>query len=781
MSGQIFINYRRGDEPGFTQALLGRLEQAFPPDRIFIDVDNISPGEDFVQVLESQVEQCDTLLAVIGKGWLDAMDERGSRRLDDPHDFVRIEIESALRHGKRVIPVLVHDARMPRADELPEALRPLARRNAIRLTHERFRADVQGLVKALQQALKEIDERQQKQAEEEAAQRAEAERSRQEAEAARRAEEEVRARIAAEQAQQRAAEERRLREAEAAQRAEAERSRQEADAARRAEEEKRARIAAEQAQQRAAEERRLREAEAAERAKEEQRRLEAEAEQRAQEQRRLREAETARRAEEEERRKKAEAEARQRAAEERRLREAESAERAKEEQRRLKAEAEQRAQEQRRLREAETARRAEEEERRKKAEAEARQRAAEERRREDAAAKQRAEAQQAFAAARRANTVAAIEAYQAAYPASHLAGEVQNLKAALLAREQAHRRVIVSDDPAVLRSFLATYKKGPDVNQARARLRVLEPQTSWYSTRQAIIVPSALAIILVGAGVGWLELRPRPSAQQPSVTAAVPAPPLVPEKTATTPPKAAPAPAAPAPAAPAPVAPAAPPAPRPDEAAWSLVKDTNDAAALQRFIEQYRDSPLREEADARIAALAEVAAWNRVKDSNDPDQLRKYIEQFPNSPERRDAEQRIASLAPAALKSTVAPAPDPHELARSLQVELQRVGCFNDTINGEFNDATKAALQRFIRLTSLSIPDDLSADAINSVRAITKRVCPLVCPGGKHANGDVCVPNPPPPAPPKPVAARHAPRPSPSQAAPAAAPRSAPTVTLGVQ
>jgi len=144
MSGHIFINYRRGDEPGFTQALLGRLEQAFPPDRIFIDVDNISPGEDFVQVLESQVEQCDTLLAVIGKGWLDATDERGSRRLDDPNDFVRIEIESALKQGKRVIPVLVHEARMPRPDELPEAIRPLATRNAVRLTHERFRADNAG-------------------------------------------------------------------------------------------------------------------------------------------------------------------------------------------------------------------------------------------------------------------------------------------------------------------------------------------------------------------------------------------------------------------------------------------------------------------------------------------------------------------------------------------------------------------------------------------------------------------------------------------------------------
>jgi hypothetical protein len=101
------------------------------------------------------VARCDAFLAVIGKGWLDAEDEGGSRRLDDPNDFVRIEIESALRQGKRVIPVLVHDARMPRPDELPETIRPLSRRNAVRLTHERFRSDVQGLVKALQGALAE--------------------------------------------------------------------------------------------------------------------------------------------------------------------------------------------------------------------------------------------------------------------------------------------------------------------------------------------------------------------------------------------------------------------------------------------------------------------------------------------------------------------------------------------------------------------------------------------------------------------------------------------------
>ena len=152
-----YINYRRGDEPGFTQALFARLEQAFSSEQLFMDVDNIPPGEDFVRMLDTQVEQCDALLAVIGKGWLNATDENENRRLDDPNDFVRIEIESALKQGKRVIPILVNDARMPRPDDLPESLRPLTRRNAVRLTHERFRADALSLVKALQRSLEEAE------------------------------------------------------------------------------------------------------------------------------------------------------------------------------------------------------------------------------------------------------------------------------------------------------------------------------------------------------------------------------------------------------------------------------------------------------------------------------------------------------------------------------------------------------------------------------------------------------------------------------------------------
>src|SRR5262249_46987844 len=117
-----------------------------------------------------------------GKGWIDARDDKGVRRLDNPEDFVRIEIESALKQDKRVIPVLVGDTHMPRPEELPEEIRPLARRNAVRLSHERFRADAQGLIKALQRALKEVEAL--RQAHAEAARRAQAEEERKREEAA---------------------------------------------------------------------------------------------------------------------------------------------------------------------------------------------------------------------------------------------------------------------------------------------------------------------------------------------------------------------------------------------------------------------------------------------------------------------------------------------------------------------------------------------------------------------------------------------------------------------
>jgi hypothetical protein len=123
MTGKIFINYRRGDDPGHTGRLFDRLQDVFEPQQLFLDVDNIAPGLDFIRVLNERVAECDIVLAVIGKGWLDARDPTGNRRLEDPDDFVRIEISSALAQGKRVIPVLVGDSQMPRPEDLPEAIR----------------------------------------------------------------------------------------------------------------------------------------------------------------------------------------------------------------------------------------------------------------------------------------------------------------------------------------------------------------------------------------------------------------------------------------------------------------------------------------------------------------------------------------------------------------------------------------------------------------------------------------------------------------------------------
>ena len=117
----------------------------------------IEAGQDFVQAIEEQVRAGDAMLVLIGPNWLTARDDAGRRRLEHPEDFVRIEIDSAL-FGKRVIPVLLQKAEMPRGDALPEALKALARRNAFGLTHERFRTDAQGLIKALESALAEVED-----------------------------------------------------------------------------------------------------------------------------------------------------------------------------------------------------------------------------------------------------------------------------------------------------------------------------------------------------------------------------------------------------------------------------------------------------------------------------------------------------------------------------------------------------------------------------------------------------------------------------------------------
>jgi TIR domain-containing protein len=153
MAGKIFINYRRDDSIGMAGRLHDRLSQTFGHDNLFIDVDNIPVGADFVAHLNSQVAGCNVLLVVIGPNWLNAKDESGRRRLDDPDDFVAIEIAAALTRDIRVIPVLVDGARMPKASELPDSLKPLARRQAAEVRHAHFGQDAEALVARMCEAL----------------------------------------------------------------------------------------------------------------------------------------------------------------------------------------------------------------------------------------------------------------------------------------------------------------------------------------------------------------------------------------------------------------------------------------------------------------------------------------------------------------------------------------------------------------------------------------------------------------------------------------------------
>jgi hypothetical protein len=145
----IFISCRRDDSRHAAGRLVDRLAQVFPREQLFMDIDAIEPGLGFLKVIEARLADCDVLLAVIGPNWADARDEDGTRRLDDPDDLVRLELEAALSRDIRVIPVLVDGAQLPKADNLPEGLRPLVRRNAVGLAHERFGAEADSLAQAL--------------------------------------------------------------------------------------------------------------------------------------------------------------------------------------------------------------------------------------------------------------------------------------------------------------------------------------------------------------------------------------------------------------------------------------------------------------------------------------------------------------------------------------------------------------------------------------------------------------------------------------------------------
>lgn len=151
---RIFVSYRREDSREITGRICDRLNAEFGRETVFRDVDSIPAGVDFREHIGNTIEHCDVLLAIIGNQWLEAKNSKGERRLELAGDPLRVEIESALSKEIPVIPVLVKNANMPEADELPESLQPLAYRNAIIIPGEPyFHHGVDRLIAELEKAV----------------------------------------------------------------------------------------------------------------------------------------------------------------------------------------------------------------------------------------------------------------------------------------------------------------------------------------------------------------------------------------------------------------------------------------------------------------------------------------------------------------------------------------------------------------------------------------------------------------------------------------------------
>jgi glycerophosphoryl diester phosphodiesterase len=154
-AGRVFISYRRQETAWPARQLYDVLVAELGTDRVFKDVDDIEPGDDFVERLQSAVGSCEVLLALIGPQWLTVTDGKGARRIDDPEDFVRLEVETALnRDDVRVIPILVDNAKMPAPQDLPTGLAALTRRQAVEIDPVNF--DTRRLLRVLNRTLNDI-------------------------------------------------------------------------------------------------------------------------------------------------------------------------------------------------------------------------------------------------------------------------------------------------------------------------------------------------------------------------------------------------------------------------------------------------------------------------------------------------------------------------------------------------------------------------------------------------------------------------------------------------
>jgi hypothetical protein len=150
---QIFVSYRRTDSPSAAGRLCDHLHARFGFESVFRDIDSIEAGEDFDESIRDALRAAVVVLVVIGPRWIDARDGRGHRRLDDPGDYVRREIEIGLASDATLIPVLVEAAPPPPLEALPESLKPFAHRQAVELSDRRWNDDVRALLDRVDAAL----------------------------------------------------------------------------------------------------------------------------------------------------------------------------------------------------------------------------------------------------------------------------------------------------------------------------------------------------------------------------------------------------------------------------------------------------------------------------------------------------------------------------------------------------------------------------------------------------------------------------------------------------
>ena len=149
----IFLSYRRADTAPYARLLQVQLRERFPDVRIFLDMDSIEAGMDFAEVIREAIDSCAVLVALIGGQWATLLDEEGRRRVDNPDDYVRFEIQTALERRVRVIPVLVDSAMPLREEQLPAELHRLARLQALELSLTRYEYDASRLLNLIQQVL----------------------------------------------------------------------------------------------------------------------------------------------------------------------------------------------------------------------------------------------------------------------------------------------------------------------------------------------------------------------------------------------------------------------------------------------------------------------------------------------------------------------------------------------------------------------------------------------------------------------------------------------------